>query len=345
LAFSLHHLASALEETGGGRFGWRQPSGGRRWFLLRLLPLWACLVPIAHTLMRSQANLFLLALFCGLMAGLIRGRRFQAGLCLAGAICLKIFPAFLLLIPLIRRDLRGLAGCATGLFVGLLLIPAAAVGPGQTVVWYRELGEVLVGPALGMGENKSRASELIDVTASDSQSFQALLHNTWYLNPVTRPREVDPLARKLHWLIGAGLTLATLLAGWRHRQARGPAMAIFVGALVLVMLLLSPVCHTHYFSMAVPVVMGLMALSWDRQAAAGADMASTRLNVGLMALIGVMYAGFIPPLLPPMQVLRDACWMTYAMLILWLTACVTLWRLPADAVPVSEKNADLATAA
>jgi len=111
------------------------------------------------------------------------------------------------------------------------------------------------------------------------------------------------------------------------------------------MLLLSPVCHTHYFSMAVPVVMGLTALSWDRQAAAGEDMTHTRLNVGLIGLVVVMYTGFIPPLLPPMQVLRDACWMTYAMLILWLTACVTLWRLPTAVAIVSEKNADLSTAA
>ena len=48
------------EDAGGTRFGWRQGWGNRRWFMLPL-PLSVCLIPIAHTLMRSQANLFLLA--------------------------------------------------------------------------------------------------------------------------------------------------------------------------------------------------------------------------------------------------------------------------------------------
>jgi Glycosyltransferase family 87 len=385
LALSLHLLASALEETSGVRFGWRQGVGGRRWFMLRLLPLCACLAPIAHTLMRSQANLYLLALFCGLIAGLIRGRRFQAGLCLAGAICLKIFPAYLLMVPLIRgcgkisgspsrpdapareagypslarrawmgsrqfchalirRDLRCLGGCAAGLVVGLLLIPAAVVGPRQAVNWYFDLKKVLVEPALGMGTDHSRADELTDATASDSQSIQILIHNTAFLDPATRPKKVIPLARQLHWIIGGCLTLATLLAGWRHRQASGPAMAIFVGALVLIMLLLSPVCHTHYFSLAVPLFMGLTALSWDRQAAGGADMRRTRVNYGLLGLLAVMYVGFIPPQLPQFQILRDACWMTYAMLILWGAGCVALWRIPV-AVEAAADKVDLARAA
>ena len=51
---------------------------------------------------------------------------------------------------------------------------------------------------------------------------------------------------------------------------------IFVGTLLLIMLLLSPVCHTHYFALAVPLLMGLLALSWDRQGgASGSAMART----------------------------------------------------------------------
>ena len=257
LALSLNHLARALEDAGGTRFGWRQGWGNRRWFMLRILPLSVCLVPIAHTLMRSQANLFLLALFCGMMAALVRGRRFQAGLCVAGAICLKIFPAYLLIVPLLRRDLRCLTGCAVGLFLGLVAIPVAALGPRQAVASYADLAEVLVGPALGLGNDQSRALELIDVPASDSQSFQALIHNTMFLDPYKRPRKVIPLARELHWLIGGAITLLTLLAGWKHRHSRGPVQPIFVGALVLIMLLLSPVCHTHYFALAVAAADGL----------------------------------------------------------------------------------------
>ena len=345
LAWSLHHLARALEDAGGTRFGWRQGWGNRRWFMLRMLPLSVCLIPIAHTLMRSQANLFLLALFCGMMAALVRGQRFRAGLCVAGAICLKIFPAYLLIVPLLRRDLRCLTGCAVGLFLGLVAIPVAALGPRQAAACYADLAEVLVGPALGLGNDQSRALELIDVPASDSQSFQALIHNTMYLDPYKRPRKVIPLARELHWLIGGSLTLLTLLAGWKHRHSRGPVQPIFVGALLLIMLLLSPVCHTHYFALAVPLLMGLLALSWDRQAARGSAMARTCVSGGLLVLIAVLNIGFVPPLLPGMQVLRDACWMTYGILVLWGTACLTLWRLPVTDLAAGHGRTGLAVAA
>src|SRR5262249_16026931 len=139
LVLALQLLGSALENTAGASI-WRQPPGNRRWFTLRIFPLGLCLIPIAHTLMRGQAHLVLLALFCGMIAGLIRGRSLVGGLCLAGAICIKVFPAFLLLVPVLRRDLRFLVGCGVGLFLGLVLIPVLALGPVQTWICYQELG-------------------------------------------------------------------------------------------------------------------------------------------------------------------------------------------------------------
>ncbi len=326
LALALHLLASGLEQTVGDVSGWRQPMGSRRWFQLRIFPLCVFLIPVAHTLMRGQANLILMALFCGMIAGLMRGRSLTAGLCLAGAICLKVFPAYLLVGPLLRRDLRFLAGCGLGLLVGLGLIPLLALGPAQTLLCYRELGEMLLGPALGVGSDQSRAHEIIGAHASDSQSFQMLLHNMIYPDPRTRPTEILPLARRLHWFIGGLLTLATLWAGWRHRHSRGPALGVFIGALILVMLLLSPVCHTHYFSLLVPLVMAMLALSWEREARQGMDLAVTRTPASLLVLAGIFNLGYIPQQLPGQEHLRSACILTYPVLLIWLTACVTLRR-------------------
>src|SRR5262249_51941849 len=88
LALAVHWLAGALD-------GPRGAPGSRRWWALRLWPVLACLVPVGHTLMRGQSNLLVLALLGAMVAALLRGRRFTAGLCLAGTVCLKIFPAFL----------------------------------------------------------------------------------------------------------------------------------------------------------------------------------------------------------------------------------------------------------
>jgi hypothetical protein len=320
LVVALHVLAGALEQTSRRSELARQPVGRRRWWWLRMVPLYVCLPPILHSLMRGQANLVLLALLCGLAAALIRGRSLTAGLCLAGAICLKIYPAFLALVPLWRRDRRCLVGCALGLFVGLVLIPVAALGPAQTLVCYKEQYQVLIAPALGMGTDQSRAEELIQVPATDSQSFLATIHNTLHLDPWTRPLHASAIVRKVHWLLGATFTLMTLLAARRHRTSTGAPVALFVGALTLIMLLLSPVCHTHYFLLAIPAFMGLLAVSWERS--------DSLLGKGLLCLIGIMEVGFILPLLPACQVLRDCGLMMYAMLGLWLTACISLARLP-----------------
>src|SRR5579884_1198075 len=63
LAFAVHHLAGALEQTMAGRFRLIWPAGSRGWWALRLGPVLACLIPIGHTLSRGQVNLLLLALF------------------------------------------------------------------------------------------------------------------------------------------------------------------------------------------------------------------------------------------------------------------------------------------
>src|SRR5439155_631464 len=106
--------------------------GCRRWWWLRVIPVLVCIAPIGHTLMRGQTNLMLLLFVGGLVAALLRRQRCQAGLWLAAAICLKIFPAYLLLVPVLRRDGRCLAGCGLGLVIGLGLLPVAALGPART---------------------------------------------------------------------------------------------------------------------------------------------------------------------------------------------------------------------
>jgi alpha-1,2-mannosyltransferase len=319
LVLAVHWLACGLERTAADPAVRTLPWGCRRWWLLRALPVLACLPPIGHTLMRGQANFILLLCVCGLIAGLLQQRRLTAGVCLAGAICLKIFPAYLLLIPFWRRDLRCVAGCALGLFVGLILIPVLVLGPQRTLNEYRQLAVVLVEPALGVGEDKTRAEELINVTATDSQSFRSIMHNTIYLDRATRPPQASPLVQKIHWVLGGAFTLLTLaIAGFR-RTLTGPALALFIGSLTLVMILMSPVCHTHYFALSVPLVMGLIAWEWERTGKAG-------LSYAIVGLIALQIVGNTLPLLPATEVLKDVGLATYTALVLWLLACVAIRR-------------------
>ena len=48
--------------------------------------------------------------------------------------------------------------------------------------------------------------------------------------------------------------MGTLLVGGKHRFPSAWAEAAFLGLLVLVNLLLSPVCHLHYFCLLLPLL-------------------------------------------------------------------------------------------
>jgi hypothetical protein len=335
---AVHWLARALEQMSPDPAIRSLPQGCRRWWALRVWPVCVCLPPIGHTLMRGQVNLLLLLLLCGMAAAVLRGRRWQAGLWLAGAICLKIIPALLLIYPLWRRDLRCLAGCALGLVVGFGLIPALVFGPAQTLAYYQEWDRALRQAALTDGSDQSRAKELIEVTATDSQSYLAILHNS--LNPARemRPPNSTPAERLAHWLMGGALTILTLMAGGWRKTGSAETEAVFLGLLVIMMLLLSPVCHLHYFCLSVLAVMGVLSTVWKGE---------PELWLGWLWLfvLGVNFLANALPHLPGLEYARDFGLATGGTLLLWLAGVATLWRrtrLPTSAVA---KRPDVASAA
>jgi hypothetical protein len=311
LVFAVHSLASAIERGS-------VPRGRRRWWALRVIPLVACLVPVAHTLMRGQVNLLLLALICGAAASVVRGQSARAGLWLSGAICLKVIPAFLLLVPLWRRDTRCLAAVAVGLFIGLLLIPATVFGVPRTLDYYRQYDQKLLRPGLGAGEDQSRVKELLGSTANDSQSIMAAINNAMHTNRYTRPVQANAIARWSHGIAGISLTFLTLAAaGWK--PSRDPvSLVLFVGLLVLVMLLISPISHLHYFCLVIPLMTGLVALTLDR--------GSSAIRWGLAILLCFNIVVLAVPNIPGLEVFRDRGIAMYGGLVLWVVGGVCLWK-------------------
>jgi alpha-1,2-mannosyltransferase len=324
LAFAVHHLARALEHL---RFNW--PAGSRGWWALRLAPILACVIPLGHTLSRGQVNLLLLALFAGFLADLLTGRQFRAGLWLSAAICVKIIPVYLLLLPLWRRDGRCLAGCAAGLVVGLILIPALFLGPMRTIDCYREMTRTVLLPGLGSSGDGSRAQELTNQTATEGQSILTVLHNTLHYDLATRPPKASPELRLLSYMIGGLLTLITLgVFGWPRRED-GIDIVLFFGLLVLNMLLISPVCHLHYYSLLLPLVTALVVNRWQQ----GEGLSLGRWLV--LVLIANTVGNFLPQL-PDMTVFRDCGSAMYGSLFVWLMGVAVLWRRRArECVPAT----------
>jgi hypothetical protein len=123
--------------------------------------------------------------------------------------------------------------------------------------------------------------------------------------------------RLAHLLVGGLLTLATLCSVGRRRDS-GAEVLLFFGSLVLLMFLLSPICHLHYFTGALPLVMGLVFVTWRSQGAATMSRGMTWL------LAGNAVANAIP-LFEGFDAARDLGLAMYATLALWATAGALLW--------------------
>jgi len=242
----------------------------RRWWALRTWPLLILLPAIGDSQSHGQVNLLIVFFLCCVAASILKGRRFRAGLWLSAAICVKLIPAILLAFPLWRRDWRMLYGSAIGLLAGLILVPLVVLGPERTVSSYRSFYQEIVIAGISFDPGGSLGKELTGIRSTNSNSPMVVLHNLMNPDRNSRPNVAHPGVRAAHWTI-AFITLAiTLLAsGWKGRWYSGKVDATmaevsFFCAFIPLMFMTSPVFHPHYVSMAVPLVMVLIVILWER---------------------------------------------------------------------------------
>jgi alpha-1,2-mannosyltransferase len=316
LAASVHLLASALERA-GARAGGIPPPGSRAWWALRAIPVAIAIAPIGNTLSRGQSNFIELLALSAMVAAIVERRSVAAGLWLAGAVCIKVIPLYLLVYPVWRRDFRMLAACGVGLALGLFLLPMSVLGSTQTLGYFSEWNRVLLEPAMGSGADRSRAEELLDINGTDNQSFVAIIHNwinfdeTIHVPRGSRSAATEPYLRTMHYAAGALFTMFTLLAaGWR-RSRSSTVEELVPAAMIIVMILASPVSHNHYFVLAIPLIMGLML-----DGSTDGGYPSMR-RCTLLVAFGIATA---LPLLPGLEWLGDLGLASFAALALWFVA-------------------------
>ncbi len=319
LAWGVHHLAKAFEETSDDPDVRDQPIGCRRWWALRVVPTYGCLLAIGSSLSHAQTNLILLAMLCAMAAAVLRGRSWLAGLWMAGPVCFKVFPAFLVIYPLWRRDWRCLGGFAAGLLLGLALIPGAVFGPEKTIAYYKEFADLVLMPGVGEGKNEGRRATLTAITATDTQSFMAMMHNAIHMGSDQKPDDPAPGVRLAHWGLGGLLTLvACLCAGWRKKE-RPVGEVLFLGMLCMLMMWLSPVCHLSYFSWLLPAIMALLALQWEHRPTLALGVAW----IGLLVLNNIVHVFAHLQDYPFFRACRQLGLTTYVGLIFFAIAAIT----------------------
>ncbi len=321
LFWSADALARALEEKAFRD----EPVHCRRWWFMRLWPVVICFLPIGHSMMRGQVNVFVLALLCAALAGWIRGHNFRAGWWLALAICIKVIPAYLVAYPLWKRDGRALGGCAVGCLIGLVLLPLAAFGPARTVTHYETYAKVFLGPILKLSDDDSRKDEIVGVNATDSVGVKNAIQNWMYPDAQTRPQDLHLVGKGAYLLLGFTLTFLTL---W-PRADSASGIAHQFGCLVVLMTIFSPVSHSHYLMFCVPVVMSLLVHYWQ-------DQPSVRIPWPLTACFIAFNVTMLAAYLPGLEILKDRCAALFVTLPFWAIPVMQLWRGPA-AVPVAQE--------
>jgi hypothetical protein len=271
--------------------------------------------------MRGQVNFLILLAVAGMLAAWLGERKFKAGVWLAGAVAIKVFPVFLFVIPLWRRDWRMLAGGAVGSALLLGAVPLTVLGLDRTVESYRQLvGRVLMPGLTHHGTDDSRATELTNITGTGSQSFVAVLHNTLHPDRETRPDHAAAWVRASGMAAAGLLTLAVLWLGRRNMawtgQANGQRCMTAWGLLIMAMLFTSPVCHMHYFCLFLPLVMAVNeSLPEDDNG-----------RKAWVALGWVFIAGYVLPHLPGLSLLRDLGLPMYVAIGLLASGVVVLTR-------------------
>lgn len=238
MALGVHWFARAIEESSEDAAARTTPALSRRWWTLRIWPVLACSVSIFSTLGRGQVAGLLLMMLGGAALAAVRARPWRAGLWLAGAISLKVFPAFLLIVPGLSRSWRWLGGAAVGLALGLFVLPALVYGPTRTLEYHREWARVMFTPAMSAASvpaatggpssanaggqaadaDRSRWEELHSFRRVDNQSPLSILHHAvWADTPLgERPERPARWTQLVHLGFVAVLTLtAALAAGLR----------------------------------------------------------------------------------------------------------------------------------
>lgn len=320
IAAGVHVIVSAIEDTASAR-GPPDYRYSRLWWQRRMYPIFLVLPPIAHSLGRGQVNPILILCLGAMAAALMRRRSGQAGLWLAAAISIKVFPAYLLLVPFWRRDWRMILACGAGLVAGMLLVPAVIAGPWVAIEMLQGFAQVLFGQLIG-GSASIRTGELFNEAAGDLMSFRSIVFKLMHLWQQPRPTLVPQIFSVVHVALAGLFTAATLAAmSWLPRKPAAnedPLVPLlFVGALITVSVPMVPTAQSHYYALSIVLAAGLVELI--RQNGARQSV----LQIGLLVVAVVL--SFIREV-PGLSIMTDLGAPVWSGLVMWSLGIAELWR-------------------
>jgi len=232
-------------------------------------------------LTRGQASVLMSWLVIAAIFWEKKGRTAAGAACLAGAVLLKAFALTLLCYYAWRGRWKMVAVTLVAILLGGLVLPSAVFGWRGNLHYIGKWTHEVAGPALGSESSRSH-SELYDQLLSMERPRNQDLGSV-----MQRLAEGDQ-TRLMVLALAAALALPIWLLG---RKANAQSEPLILGAVVVWMLLVSPVAEDHYFSLYVlPAAYALAALMdadrWVRRWGYAALTAVGLLNAGAVLDLG-----------------------------------------------------------
>lgn len=202
------------------------------WTTLALIAVLLICDPLLQTLIQGQLNLLLAFLIVAAWRVGKSGNSFGSGICLGLATAIKIYPAYLFLYFLVRKDWRGLAGGVIS-FTLITLFTALVFG----FETYRDYVTVAL-PVVGGVSNTNNWG---------NSSLLAFWERLFVQStPTIQPIADSPLLLTItvwsSWII---ITILAWIAIWKTRAEKFSERAYAIT--IIAMLLMAPTTWHHYF--------------------------------------------------------------------------------------------------
>lgn len=232
-------------------------------------------------LTRGQASVLMSWLVIAAIFWEKRGQTAAGAACLAGAVLLKAFALTLLCYYLWRRRWKMAAASVAAIILGGLLLPGAVFGWRGNLHYISEWTHEVAGPALG-SESTRTHSELYDQLLSMERP------RNQDLGSVMQRLIEGNQTRLMVLLLAAALGLPIWLIGRKEHEQSDPLREnLILGAVVVWMLLVSPVAEDHYFSLYVlPAAYALAAFMT-------AERPMRRWGYTALAVVGLLNVGAV----------------------------------------------------
>lgn len=228
------------------------------WTLALLLPAW---YPVWHHLHVGQLTIFLLALLLAALIAWRRGAHTLAGILVALATLIKMFPGFLLLYLLVRRQWR---------------VVVAAAATALTIIGLQSLADPTLWPRYFLEVAPANAADW--QAAFGNGSLAGLTGRLLIGGPEIAPLLYRPALEPLLRYLLQGLALAWFVwVLWTRRHAPPDTVGEY-GLALIAALLLSPITWEH-----ASIFLLLPGLALVGRALQG-DPAVDRRTIGLLAL-------------------------------------------------------------